>query len=88
SEFILSLAKKLSGGKNLTVSATGGDGLYFFYAYPASMGESIFNIGGFDYEYEFETVSFTNAFGVEKDYNVYVSGQPITGNISVTVKEG
>ncbi|MBQ7874266.1 MAG: hypothetical protein IJ306_03770, partial [Oscillospiraceae bacterium] len=46
SEFILSLAKKLSGGKNLTVSATGGDGLYFFYAYPASMGESIFNIGG------------------------------------------
>lgn len=88
STFILGLTKKLSAGKNLTVSVTGGDGLYFFYAYPASLGTSKFNIGGFDYEYEKQTVAFTNKFDVTKDYYVYVSGQVIPDSISVTVKEG
>ena len=77
-----------SGNKNRTVSVSGGEGLYFFYAYPASLGDSIFNVGGFDYEFESETVSFENKFGVIKDYIVYVSDNPMLSNNSVTVKEG
>lgn len=89
SAFIKSLSgKKLSSGKNLTVSVKGGEGLFFWYAYPKSMGASKFNIGGFDYEYEAETISFENQYGVKKDYYVYVSGQEIPDNISVTVKGG
>ncbi len=88
SAFILGLSKQLSGSKNLTVNIEGGEGLYFYYAYPASMGKSKFNIGGFDYEYEYETVSFTNRYGLTKDYYVYKSGQPITESVSVTVKGG
>ncbi len=88
SGFILSLTKKLSGGKNLTVNVSGNENEYFWYAYPKSMGESKFNIGGFDYEYAAETVLFTNVFGVAKDYCVYRSGQPIIGSVSITVKEG
>ena len=51
SEFILSLTKILASGKNRTVNVSGGEGLYFFYAYPASLGDSIFNIrkGGLIY---------------------------------------
>ena len=88
SEFILSLTKILASGKNRTVNVSGGEGLYFFYAYPASLGDSIFNVGGFDYEFESETVSFENKFGVIKDYIVYVSDNPMLSNNSVTVKEG
>ena len=88
SAFILSLTKKLSSGKNLTVTVSGGENKYFFYAYPASMGTSIFNIGGFDYEYASEVVSFTNAFGVTKDYRVYVSDNPMLSGKTVTVKGG
>ena len=88
SEFILSLTKILSGNKNRTVNVSGGEGLYFFYAYPASLGTSIFNIGGFDYEFASEIVSFENKFGVIKDYIVYVSDNPMLSNNNVTVKEG
>lgn len=88
SAFILSLTKKLASGKNQTVSVTGGENKFFWYAYPKSMGTSIFNIGGFDYEFESETVSFENKFGVIKDYIVYVSDNPMISNLSVTVKEG
>ena len=89
SAFIKALSgKKLTGNKNQTAEIDGGKGLYFFYAYPKTMGTSKFNIGGFDYEYEAETVSFENDFGVIKDYYVYVSGQPISSDVSVTVKGG
>lgn len=88
SEFILSLTKILASGKNRTVNVNGGEGLYFFYAYPASLGTSIFNIGGFDYEFASETVSFENKFGVIKDYIVYVSDNPMLSDNSVTVKGG
>ena len=88
SEFILSLTKKLSSAKNLSgLSVTGGEGKYFWFAYPASMKESIFNIGGFDYEYPSQTISFTNKFGRTIDYRVYKSTYPIPGSISVTVKD-
>ena len=89
SAFIKALSgKKLTGNKNQTAEIDGGKGLYFFYAYPKTMGTSKFNIGGFDYEYEAETVSFENDFGIIKDYYVYVSGQPISSDVSVTVKGG
>lgn len=87
SEFIKALSGKvISGNAARTVNVTGGEGLYFWYAYPAALGAVKFNIGGFDYEYEAETVSFTNDYGVTENYYVYKSGQPILSSVSVTVK--
>jgi hypothetical protein len=89
SAFVMALANKLlSGTKNRTVTIAGGDGLYAWYAYPKRLGTSLFNIGGFDYEYEVETVSFTNSFGYTEDYYVYRSGQYAPASLSVTVKNG
>lgn len=89
STFIMALANKvLSGTKNRTVSISGGDGLYAWYAYPKRLGASLFNIGGFDYEYEAEEVSFTNTLGYTEDYYVYRSGQYAPASLSVTVKNG
>lgn len=89
SAFIMGLSKKeLSGTKNRTISITGGDGLYVWYAYPKRLGTSLFNIGGFDYEYELAAVSFTNKFGYTEDYYVYRSGQYAPASLSVTVKNG
>ena len=88
SEFILSLEKKLSSGKNLSIKANGGENKFFWYAYPKEMGNSIFNIGGFDYEFASQVIPFENKFGVIKDYIVYVSDYPMISNLSVTVKEG
>lgn len=92
SAFIMGLAnsggKVLSGEKNRTVTITGGDGLYAWYAYPARLKPSLFNIGGFDYGYELTTVSFTNQFGYEENYYVYRSGQHAPASLSVTVKDG
>lgn len=89
SAFILSLPnKELSSGKDKSFSITGEENKYFWYAYRADLGESIFNIGGFDYEFEPRLVSFTNKFGVTKDYLVYRSTNPIGSRISVTVKGG
>lgn len=87
SEFIKALSGKvISGNAARTVNVTGGEGLYFWYAYPVSLGAVKFNIGGFDYEYEAEIVSFTNDYGVTENYYVYKSGQPILSNVSMTVK--
>ena len=89
SAFVMALANKLlSGTKNRTVTIAGGSGLYAWYAYPKRLGTSLFNIGGFDYEYEVETVSFTNSFGYTEDYYVYRSGQYAPASLSVTVKNG
>lgn len=87
SEFIKALGGKvISGNAARTVNVTGGEGLYLWYAYPASLGAVKFNIGGFDYEYDAETVPFTNDYGVTENYYVYKSGQPILSSVSVTVK--
>ena len=89
SAFIMSLAnKQLRSTKNQTVTIAGGDGLYAWYAYPARLGTSLFNIGGFDYEYEVKTVPFTNIFGFHENYYVYRSGQYAPASLSVTVKNG
>lgn len=87
SEFIKALGSKvISGNAARTVNVNGGEGLYFWYAYPAALGAVKFNIGGFDYEYDAETVSFSNDYGVTENYYVYKSGQPILSSVSVTVK--
>lgn len=92
SAFIMALeqvgGKVLTGTKNRTVTIAGGDGKYAWYAYPKRLGTSLFNIGGFDYEYELTTVSFTNKFGFTEDYYVYRSGQYAPASLSVTVKNG
>ncbi len=89
SDFIMSLSgKTLADQKNRTVTIKGGDGLYAWYAYPKRLGKSLFNIGGFDYEYAVETVSFTNSLGYNEDYYVYRSGQFAPASLSVTVKDG
>ena len=89
SAFIMALASKtLTGTKNRTVTIAGGDGLYAWYAYPKRLGTSLFNIGGFDYEYELTTVAFENQFGFTEDYYVYRSGQYAPESLSVTVKNG
>lgn len=92
SAFIMALeqvgGKVLTGTKNRTVTIAGGDGKYAWYAYPKRLGTSLFNIGGFDYEYELTTISFTNKFGFTEDYYVYRSGQYAPASLSVTVKNG
>lgn len=89
SAFVLGLGNKvLTGTKNRTVKITGGDGLYAWCAYPKRMGKSLVNIGGFDYEWELETISFTNSLGYTEDYYVYRSGQYAPASLSVTVKDG
>lgn len=89
SAFVMGLEQKiLSGNKNRTVTFSGGDSLYAWYCYPKRLGLSLFNIGGFDYDYEYITVPFTNQFGVTEDYYVYRSGQYVPTPISVTVKNG
>ena len=74
--------------KNRTVKITGGEGLYAWYAYPKRLGKSLFTVGGFDYEYELETVPITNSLGYTEDYYVYRSGQYAPASLSVTVKDG
>lgn len=80
--------KELTGTKNRTVNVSGGDGLYFWYAYPKRLGTSLFNIGGFDYEYDLTAFLFENQHGYEEEYYVYRSGQYAPASLSVTVKDG
>ena len=54
------------------------DGEYFIYAFPSSLGEAIFKIGGFS-SGAFTLVrddAFTNALGSTYDIKVYVSNDP------------
>ena len=89
SAFVMGLKnKELTGTKNRTVNVSGGDGLYFWYAYPKRLGTSLFNIGGFDYEYELSPISMTNKHEYTEDYYVYRSGQYAPASVSVTVKNG
>lgn len=92
SKFIMSLAdtgdKILSGTKNRTIKAPGGENKYFWYAYPSRLGTSVFNIGGFDYEYPHITMRFVNEYGYEEIYNVYRSDEFMVDPVSIVVKGG
>lgn len=86
--FIKGLGNKiLNANKNLTVKAAGGESQYFWYAYPARLKPSLFHIGIGDYEYNCETVSFTNDTErpVTEDYYVYRSVQYLEEAVSITV---
>lgn len=89
SAFILALSDKIvTGVKNQTVKVAAGAGQYVWYAYPARLGTSLFNIGGFDYEYDRAAVEVTNQYGYKESYYVYRSGQPVSETLTVTVKDG
>lgn len=85
--FVQSLGNKvLSHQKNRTFTVNGGEGLYFWYVYLVYHGESKFNIGGFDYEFE-PTTLLMPANGRMQNHYVYRSDNPITDTVSVTVKD-
>lgn len=85
--FVQSLGNKvLSHQKNRTFTVNGGEGLYFWYVYLVYHGESRFNIGGFDYEFE-PTTLLMPANGRMQNHYVYRSDNPITDTVSVTVKD-
>lgn len=87
SAFIRNLGgSKLTGDKNQTVSITGGAGKYFYYAYPARLGESMFQIGSGDYTFASETKDIENASGYTEPYIIYVSDNPMISNVTIKVK--
>jgi hypothetical protein len=87
SAFIRNLGgSKLTGDKNQTVSITGGAGKYFYYAYPARLGESMFQIGSGDYTFDSETKDIENASGYPEPYIIYVSDNPMISNVTIKVK--
>lgn len=89
-EFILGLSgSKFASSKASvgTITANAEAGNYIYYAQPASFADPVFNIGGFDTEFELlHTFTFTNASGHEESYKVFKSGQSGLGSTSMTVK--
>ena len=90
SEFVLGLSgSKFAGSKSAvgTISANAGAGQYIYYVQPATWADPVFNIGGFDTEFEkLATFDFTNASGDTTSYNVFKSGQAGLGSTSMAVK--
>lgn len=65
----------------------GGAGQYFFYCYPASFGDAVFNVGGFDGGIsKVATINFTNASGNTTSYVIYKSENANLGVNNVQVK--
>ena len=89
-EFILGLSgSKFASSKASvgTITANAEAGNYIYYAQPASWDDPVFNIGGFDTEFELlHTFTLTNASGHEEQYKVFKSGQSGLGSTSMTVK--
>ena len=89
-EFILGLSgNKFAASKNAvgTITANAEAGNYIYYAQPASWANPVFNIGGFDTEFELlHTFTLTNASGHEEQYKVFKSGQSGLGSTSMVVK--
>ncbi len=60
---------------------------YFYYCYPSSWGEAVFNVGGFDGGVSLvATVQFTNESGYTTPYYVYRSDNPNIGKLNFIVK--
>lgn len=89
-EFVLGLSgSKFAASKNAvgTITANAEAGNYIYYAQPASWADPVFNIGGFDTEFELlHTFTLTNASGHEEQYKVFKSGQAGLGSTSMVVK--
>lgn len=89
-EFVLGLSgSKFAASKSSvgTITANAEAGNYIYYAQPASWANPVFNIGGFDTEFELlHTFTLTNASGHEEQYKVFKSGQAGLGSTSMVVK--
>lgn len=81
---ILGLTRKLQSGKTITFTVNPGEAQRIAFALPARYGTPIFNIGGFDYEWDKATIQFVNSSGYEEAYDIWLS--PQTGLGSTTVK--
>lgn len=88
SEFISALSsKKLTSSVKGTYSFNVETGEYGFWAVPSNMTISTVWIGGFEVTVEeLGTVSYTNAQGYTRDYNLYKTGQGGLGSISAEIK--
>lgn len=88
SAFISALSnKKLTNSVKGTYSFNVGTGEYGFWAVPSNMTISTVWIGGFEVTVEdLGTVSYTNAQGYTRDYNLYKTGQSGLGSISAEIK--
>ena len=65
----------------------GGEGQYFFYCYPASFGDAVFNVGGFDGGVsKVATIDFTNASGNTTSFVIYKSENANLGTNNIQVK--
>ena len=88
SAFISALSsKKLTSSVKGTYSFNVANGEYGFWAVPSNMTISTVWIGGFEVTVEaLGTVSYTNAQGYTRDYNLYKTGQSGLGSISAEIK--
>ena len=88
STFIGALSnKKLTTSVKGTYSFNITDGEYGFWAVPSNMTISTVWIGGFEVTVEnLGTVSYTNAQGYTRDYNLYKTSQSGLGSISAEIK--
>ena len=88
SAFISALSnKKLTNSLKGTYSFNVETGEYGFWAVPSNMTISTVWIGGFEVTVEnLGTVSYTNAQGYTRDYNLYKTGQSGLGSISAESK--
>lgn len=74
SDFILSLTKKLSSNKVSSFEANSGEGQYFYYCLPVSMGVCSFNVGGFNGGFALvDTIEFVNKHQHSERYYIYRS---------------
>lgn len=73
SNFIMSLSNKTLTSNIVTqFTATANDGLYVYYCLPVSMGECVFNVGGFDGGVRLvDDILFTNGSGHSENYYIY-----------------
>ena len=88
SAFIRALSnKKLASAVKGTYSFNITNGEYGFWAVPSNMTISSVWIGGFEVTVDsLGTVSYTNAQGYTRDYNLYKTGKSGLGSISAEIK--
>ena len=88
SAFIRALSnKKLASAVKGTYSFNIASGEYGFWAVPSNMTISSVWIGGFEVTVDsLGTVSYTNAQGYTRDYNLYKTGKSGLGSISAEIK--
>lgn len=84
-EALPSSALAPSRNKTFTVTALASEHVY--YAFPASYGAPTFTVGGFEGGFTLvnATISVTNSFGVNQNYQLWKSVNPNLGAVTVVV---